>query len=316
MRRTSKLRGAMLAGLILASSIRPLAAQEAARAAKDITFYVDQESGQVFIRPAKSRVPLMFGGAAFRAALEQTVEEKTRDEVRAAVAESEAAQRAQTAELQKQVAEIKPAWKSYLNNFQNKFRIGALFYADYGLYTHTGFGPQFLENQNPPGPGNNFFNAFDISRVYLNTYFSPTDDWTFRFTPEIYRANGANQTTTSCLTTSGGVCSLNDKFGATSAVGSNLDGALNVRLKFAFLQNSALWNEVPALEGGTLTIGAQPNPLLGWEEDFTQYRFVYLSPWNYLGLSSSQIGFQFAGPVTFRAGEDTYLDYAVGAYDN
>ena len=33
-------------------------------------------------------------------------------------------------------------------------------------------------------------NAFDINRVYLNTYFTPTDDLTFRFTPELYRADG------------------------------------------------------------------------------------------------------------------------------
>ena len=114
------------------------------------------------------------------------------DQVRAAVAESQAQQQAQTVALQKQVNEIQPAWHDYMSNFQNKFRLGALAYLDYSLYTHTGFGPQFLENENPPGPGNDGFNAFDISRVYLNTYFTPTDEVTFRFTPEIYRANGAN----------------------------------------------------------------------------------------------------------------------------
>ena len=91
---------------------------------------------------------------------------------------------------QKQVDQIKPAWTSYMTNFQNKFRIGALAYMDYSFYTHTGFGPQFLENMNPPGPYNNSYNSFDINRVYLNTYFTPTEDLTFRFTPEIYRANG------------------------------------------------------------------------------------------------------------------------------
>src|SRR5260370_35129712 len=60
------------------------------------------------------------------------------------------------------------------------------------MYTHPGFGPQFSENYNPPGPGNEYFNAFDVSRVYLNLYFTPTDDLLFRFTPELYRANGNN----------------------------------------------------------------------------------------------------------------------------
>ena len=184
MNRVHTLWMAALASLILFGPIRPLSAQDAEPATKTITFYVNEKTGQVFIRPGKGRVPMIFGGAPDSAAIEQQVEEKTRDQVRAAVAETQAARQAQTVELQKQVAEIKPAWKSYVDNFQNKFRIGAVFYGDYGLYTHTGFGPQFLENQNPPGPGNNFFNAFDISRVYLNTYFFPTDDWTFRFTPE------------------------------------------------------------------------------------------------------------------------------------
>ena len=82
------------------------------------------------------------------------------------------------------------------------------------------------------------------------------------------------------------------------------------------MQNSSLWNGVSLLKGGTATFGAQPNPLLGWEEDFTQYRFVYLSPWNYLGLSSSQIGLQLAGPIKLRDDGRTYLDYALGVYDN
>ena len=85
---------------------------------------------------------------------------------------------------------MKPAWTSYLNNFQDKFRIGALAYLDYSAYTHTGFGPQTLENINPPGPGNNGYNSFDITRVYTNIYFTPTDNLLFRFTPEIYRSNG------------------------------------------------------------------------------------------------------------------------------
>ncbi len=122
--------------------------------------------------------------------VEQRTQQRTQDAVRAAVAQTEAQQRYDNAELQKQVDQIKPAWTSYMTNFQNKFRIGALAYFDYSFYTHTGFGPQFLENMNPPGPYNNSYNSFDINRVYLNTYFTPTEDLTFRFTPEIYRANG------------------------------------------------------------------------------------------------------------------------------
>ena len=306
---------AALAGSILFAYARPLWAQDSSLTTAT-KLWVDEKTGQVFVRPGHGRVPLTVGGAVDQQAIEQKVEEKARDQVRAAVAESQAQQRADTADLQKQVAEIRPAWQSYLSNFQDKFRLGALAYVDYSLYTHAGFGPQFLENMNPPGVGNNGFNSFDINRVYLNTYFTPTDDLTFRFTPEIYRANGANQTSSTCATATGGTCSFNDKFGTTSGVGSNLDGDLNLRLKYAYLQYASLFKDVSLLRGDTVTLGAQQNPLLGWEEDFTQYRFVYLSPWNYLGLSSSQIGLQMAGPVNFVGTEKTYLDYAAGAYDN
>jgi hypothetical protein len=314
-KRIANFTAGILAATLTGGLIRTLWAQTPP--APSITMlYVDQKTGQVFIRPGNGRVPMSVGSALSAEAVAQKVEQKTRAELQQDIAVSQAQQRADTVALQKQVNEIKPAWQSYLDNFQNKFRVGALAYLDYSFYTHTGFGPQFLENENPPGVGNNGFNAFDISRVYLNTYFTPTHDLTFRFTPEIYRANGANQTSTSCLTANEKVCSFNDTFGANTGVGSNLDGDLNLRLKYAYLQYADLWNNFPMLKDATVTFGAQQNPLLGWEEDFTQYRFVYLSPWNYLGLSSSQIGLQTAGPIRFPASEKTYLDYALGAYDN
>jgi hypothetical protein len=194
-----------------------------------------------------------------------------------------------------------PAWTSYITNFQNKFRIGTLAYLDYGLYTHTGFGPQFNENLNPPGPYNDNFNSFDISRVYLNTYFMPTDNWTFRFTPELYRANGT---------------ATADQTGANARIGSNLSGDLNVRMKYAYIQYKGLLDDVPWIKGGNTTFGAQGNPLIPWEEDLYQFRYVNLVPWNYISLSSSQIGLQFDGPIKPTGSELTYADYGFGVYDN
>jgi hypothetical protein len=315
MGRIRLIRAGLLASLVLLAWIPSAGAQDLS-STSTTRVWVDEKTGQLFIRPGHGRVPLNLGGAVEQSVIEQKVEERTREQVRAAVAESEAGQLARTAELQKQVSEIRPAWQSYLNNFQNKFRLGALAYLDYSMYTRTGFGPQFLENLNPTGPGNDYYNSFDINRIYLNAYFTPTDDWTLRVTPEIYRANGANQTGSTCLTATGGACSFEDRFGTTTGVASNLDGSLNFRLKYAYAQYSGLWNNLAPLKNGTVTVGAQQNPLLGWEEDFSQYRFVYLAPWNYLGLSSSQIGLQFAGPIRFGALEKTYLDYAFGVYDN
>jgi len=290
---------AALGSVMLLANVRTLYAQDGLPAAKSTTLWVDEGTGEVFVRPGHGRVPMTIGASPEQ--IQQQIEEQTQEKVRAAVAESEAQQQADRVKLEQQVASMQPAWHSYLNNFQNKFRIGTLAYLDYGYYTHTGFGPQWLENMNPPGVGNNGFNSFDINRVYLNTYFTPTPDYTFRFTPEIYRANGT---------------ASNDKIGTSTGVGTNLDGDLNVRLKYAYLQYTGLWKDVPLLKGGNVTLGAQPNPLLAWEEDFTQFRYVYLSPWNYLGLSSSQIGLQFNGPVKPYGSERTYVDYGFGVYDN
>ncbi|MBV8772372.1 MAG: hypothetical protein JO166_08600, partial [Deltaproteobacteria bacterium] len=91
---------------------------------------------------------------------------------------------------------------------------------------------------------------------------------------------------------------------------------MNLRVKYAYVQYGGLLRSIPALRDAAVVFGAQQNPLLGWEEDFTQFRYVYLSPWNYLGMSSSQLGLSFGGPIRLKGGEATYLDYAFGAYDN
>jgi len=169
------------------------------------------------------------------------------------------------------------------------------------MYTHTSFGPQFLENLNPPGPDNNLYNSFDINRVFLNTYFTPTDDLMFRFTPEIYRANGTPS---------------NDKTGTSTGIGSNLDGSLNLRLKFAYLEYKGLFNRFELLRGDDITIGSQPNALVSWQDGFGQHRFVYETPWNYLGFSFNQIGLRVNGPINLVSGERTYAEYGLGVYDN
>jgi hypothetical protein len=292
---------AALGGLALLGYARPLRAQNTVT-----RLWVDTRTHQVFTEPGRHRVPFNFVSGVNPDEIEQKVEERVNDKVRAMQAENATQERYDNAQTQKQIADMQPAWKSYTGNFLNKFRIGTLVYLDYAMYTHPGFGPQFSENFNPPGPGNEYFNSFDVSRVYLNTYFTPTDDVLFRFTPEIYRANGNN----------GAPATNNDKIGRITGVGSNLDNDLNVRLKYAYIQYHGLLDSIEPLKGGNVTFGAQPNPFIPWEEDLFQYRFVTLVPWNYLSLSSSQIGLQFDGPVKPFGSELTYAEYGFGAYDN
>lgn len=265
------------------------------------TLWVDKKTGQVFIRPGRGRVPMSFGAPVDAATIEQQVEQKTNARVQDAVARERAEQQARSAELAKKVDDMQPAWHSYMANWQDEFHIGALLYGDYRFYTHTGFQPQELTQLQNPGVGNNSYNSFDITRTYLNFFFFPTPDWTLRLTPNMYKTVGS---------------APNDAVGRVSGYGSNLDGNIGVRMKYSYLQYSDLWRNVPDLKGGTVSIGEIPNPLVAWEEDLYGYRFVNLTPWNYLSLSSTQLGLSMEGPVHLFGSEATYLDYGVGVYDN
>ena len=54
------------------------------------------------------------------------------------------------AELSKQVAEIKPAWTDYMDNFRNKFRLGTLIYADWRMYRILPTSPRNLPRLTTP----------------------------------------------------------------------------------------------------------------------------------------------------------------------
>jgi len=298
------------ATLALLSTAPRLRAQDASTITKATTLWVDERTGQVFIRPGRGRVPMTIGSPVDAAKIEQQVEASTNARVQAAVTQAQEEQRVKDEQLAKKVEAMQPAWQSYVANWQDKFRIGTLFFGDYRFYSLTGFQPQELDNINNPGPGNNNFNSFDISRVYTNLYFFPTKDIQFRFTPEIYKTNGCASGDAACANTYG-----NTSKGSNS-YSSNLDGNLALRLKYAYVQYQSLWNDVPMLKGGSISFGALPNPFLPWEEDLYGYRFVNLVPWNYLGFSSSQLGIQAEGPVKLFGGEANYLDYGFGVYNN
>jgi hypothetical protein len=91
MRFTGKRCIAALAGFILFGAICPIRVQEAP--ARTVTkLWVDEKTGQVFIRPGRGRVPLKLVGAPDSQAIEREVEQRTREQVRSAIAENQAQQ--------------------------------------------------------------------------------------------------------------------------------------------------------------------------------------------------------------------------------
>jgi hypothetical protein len=179
-----------------------------------------------------------------------------------------------------------------------KIKIGALAYADYAYYYKTGFGPQFLTQTNFAGAGNNNYSTFEVNRTYLNFVYTPSDFVSFRITPNIYRQLG---TVTA------------DKFGKVAALPASVDGNYTFRLKYGYAELNT-FKGVESMKDDNIRFGQQMNPLVDWEEGLYGFRFVNLVPWNYLSLSSTQIGLAANGPIKVNGKQ--YLDYQVGVFDN
>jgi hypothetical protein len=180
-----------------------------------------------------------------------------------------------------------------------KVKLNALFYGDYVYYNKTGFGPQFLTQMNQEGPGNDGFNTFDITRTYLNFVYEPTKAVSLRFTPNIYRmVNGSSSATGD---------------GNSAQIGGSTNGNLGFRLKYAYVQMNSLFSKSSSMKKDYLRLGQTMNPLVDWEEGLYGYRFVNLTPWNYLSLSSTYVGAVVGGPIESKGKE--YLDYQIGVFN-
>jgi TolA-binding protein len=178
-------------------------------------------------------------------------------------------------------------------------QMGVTVFGDYGLYTSTGFGPQFITQINQPGPYNAGFNSFDITRTYLNFFWTPTDAITLRVTPNLYRQVD---------TTAGAQTN-----GKGASFGGSTNGNLTVRIKYAYVDFNTLFKGSDAFGKDKVTFGQTTNPLVDWEEGLYGFRFVNLVPWNYLSLSSTYGGVKIHGPIEFNGKE--YLDYDLGAFN-
>jgi len=192
-----------------------------------------------------------------------------------------------------------PKNSGLLNLDNGKIRIGTTFFGLYRYYTNTGFGPQILTQINRPGPGNGGFNSFDVNRTYFNFFYSPNDALTFRVTPNLYRQYGGASA---------------ERLGKNAATGSTVNGNLVLRVKYAYVDFNKLFSHSKAFGKDKVTFGQMQQPLTDWEEGLYGYRFVNLTPWNYLSLSSTYPGVKIHGPIMFHGKQ--YLDYDVGVFNN
>lgn len=190
-----------------------------------------------------------------------------------------------------------PAWMMH-------FRLSTLIYMDWAYYLNTGYGPQLLTQITPPGPGNDGFNSFDITRTYINLFWYPSDRFTIRVTPNIFREVSAS----SAVNTSN-----------SSQVATNVNGNLSFRLKYGYLQINNIFKDLgdlsmlPGFTDTNVKVGQIENPLIPWEEDLYGYRFVNLVPLNFLAYSSTDLGVAVMGPVVYDG--TRYMDYWFGYYN-
>jgi hypothetical protein len=290
--------------MLAASLTTPVLAQSPAP--RGITLYEDVKTGALYRKPGRGRVAVTLGfeePAAPSPAVQQQVQQlkQSNEELRAEFNANQQSLVAENAALKQRVDKIEPAWTDYLDNFRNRFRVGALVYTSYKMYTHTGFGPQQYDNNSWPGPGNNLYNTFDVDRAYLNFYFNPTPDFLLRVTPDIYKTFGTATPTSNSH---------------NSSVSSNLTGDDSYRLKYAYIEYNKLLDWAgDATKGTVIQFGSIPNAFIPWEEDLNTFRYVTDdAPWNYLGLSSAQFGVGINGPIKYN--ELTYVDYGLGVYTN
>src|SRR5579863_2289666 len=301
MRRTIRMVAlSMLGAALMLSAVAMTPTLARSTEVQAITLYTDPGSGQVFTKRCKHCVKLgEYIPAGSTEEIEQKVERRVNqqtqqqlDQERAAMQAEEAQRQAQqqqwNAEMAQQVSSIQPFAQEFGDRWFKKISIGTLIYGDYGYWTHTGFGPQFLTQQNWPGPGNNSFSSFNITRAYLDFKFTPIEDISARVTPNVYAAVGG---------------ATADTVGKSTSYASSLDGNLNYRLKYAYLDYNTFFKKVLkvcAMSEDKFTFGQEQNPLVDWEENLWGFRYTALTPWNYLSLSSAQVGVSMKGPIKFH----------------
>ncbi len=164
-----------------------------------------------------------------------------------------------------------------------KVKIGATFYADWSYWSDWDGSTSFVDfQQTPPSTADQNYNTFELTRAYINIFYTPNDAATIRITPDIYRSS---------------------------------DNSLAYRLKYGYADLNKLFAKSPALAHDKVTFGQMQNPLVPWEEDLNGHRYTYKVPMDFSdGASSSYAGVKAHGPI--EVGGKTYLDYDLGVFTN
>lgn len=243
----------------------------------------------------------------------QSAAQQAQETANAAVPKAEDMDKQYIGSLQHDVADLKTVSGNTANEVKEtqkkvnglsdlafgKVKLGVTFFGDYTGYTSTGFGPQWYDNVNQAGPGNAGFNTFDVTRTYINIFYTPNDFVTLRLTPDIYRQVDG---------TAGSIAN-----GTGAQIGGSTNGNLTLRIKYAYVDFNKLFANSKAFKKDKLTFGQTQNPLIDWEEGLSDYRYAYLMPWNYLSLSSTYVGAKLHGPIELNGKE--YLDYDLGVFN-
>jgi hypothetical protein len=244
--------------------------------ASGAALYENPNTGEVFLTPGPGRVKV--GQSVVNQLLKPNAKKTTRQ-----INNLKATEKKLEASLKTVKGETLPAWTKHIT-------LGTLVYMGYGYYSNTGFAPALQLQENPAGPGNNGYNAFNVNRAYL-IFLYHQDNWFLKLTPNINKSN--------------------DSTGSSSSSGFNA-GNEYFRLKYAFLQ----FNHVYDANGLTVNFkaGQFPTPMIAWEDGLLGYHVAERTPWGVLGVTSTQAGLGVSGK--FRANGKIYMAYNAGFFDN
>ncbi len=263
---------------VLAAALALMFAFGGAKAsyASGAALYENPNTGEIFLTPGPGRVKV--GQSVVNQLLNPNAG-KTAQQIK----NLKATEKKLEASLETVKGETLPAWTKHIT-------LGTLVYMGYGYYTQTGFSPALQLQENPAGPGNNGYNAFNVNRAYL-IFLYHQDNWFLKVTPNINKSNNSGSSSSSSGFTSG-----NEYF----------------RLKYAFLQ----FNHVYDANGLTVNLkaGQFPTPMVAWEDGMLGYHVAERTPWGVLGVTSTQAGLGVSGKLRFDG--EIYMAYNAGFFDN